>query len=48
MKLTRKENGIITNTNAKKGTILKLLNAHARYIRHKIGVIYRKLVKKNK
>ena len=46
MKFTRKENGIIANTNAKKGLILKLINDHARYIRHKIGGIYRKLVKK--
>ena len=46
MKFTRKENGVIANTNAKKGIILKLLNAHARYIRRKIGGIYRKLVKK--
>ena len=46
MKFTRKENGIITNTNGKKGFILKLLNDHARYIRRKIGGIYRKIVKK--
>ena len=46
MKFTRKENGIIANTNAKKGLILKLINDHARYIRRKIGAIYRKLVKK--
>ena len=46
MKFTRKENGVIANTNAKKGIILKLLNAHARYVRRKIGDIYRKLVKK--
>ena len=46
MKFTRKENGIISNSNAKKGIILKLINDHARYIRHKIGDIYRKLVKK--
>ena len=30
----------------KKGIILRLLNDHARYIRRKIGGIYRKLVKK--
>ena len=46
MKFTRNENGIIANTNANKGIILKLLNNHARYIRCKIGGIYRKLVKK--
>ena len=46
MKITRKENIIIANTNTKKGIILRLLNDHARYIRHKIGGIYRKLVKK--
>ena len=46
MKFTRKENGVIANTNIKKGFILRLLNDHARYIRHKIGGIYRKLVKK--
>ena len=47
MKFTRKENGVIANTNGKKGFILKLLNDHARYIRRKIGGIYRKIVKKN-
>ena len=46
MKFTGKENGIIANTNAKKGIILKLLNDHAKYIRRKIRGIYRKLVKK--
>ena len=46
MKITRKENRIIANTNAKKGIILRLLNDHAMYISHKIGGIYRKLVKK--
>ena len=46
MKITRKENSIIANTNPKKGIILRLLNDHARYIRCKIGGIYRKLVKK--
>ena len=46
MKFTRKENGVIANTNAKKGIILNLLNAHARYIRRKVGGIYRKLAKK--
>ena len=46
MKFARKENGVIANTNIKKGIILRLLNAHARYIRRKIGSIYRKLVKK--
>ena len=46
MKFTRKENGIIANINPKKGFILKLLNDNVRYIRHKIGSIYRKLVKK--
>ena len=30
MKFTRKENGIIANTNAKKEIILKLLNAHVK------------------
>ena len=48
MKFARKENGVIANTNIKKGIILRLLNAHARYIRRKIGSIYRKLVKKNR
>ena len=48
MKFIRKENGVIANTNAKKGIILKLLNDNARYIRRKIGSIYRKLVKKNR
>ena len=48
MKFTRKENRVIANTNAKKGLILKLSNAHARHIRRKIGGIYRKLVKKNR
>ena len=48
MKITRKENNIVVNTNAKKGIILRLLNDHARYIRCKIGGIYRKLVKKNR
>ena len=48
MKITRKENRIIANTNSKKGFILKLLNDNARYIRRKIGIIYRKLVKKNR
>ena len=43
MKFTRKENGIIANINPKKGFILKLLNDNVRYIRHKIGSIYRKL-----
>ena len=47
MKFIRKENSIIANTNTEKGIILKLLNDHARYIRCIIGVIYRKLVKKN-
>ena len=47
MKFTRKENGVTANTNAKKGIILKLLSAHARYIRRKIRGIYRKLVEKN-
>ena len=46
MKFIRKENRIIANTNGKKGFILKLLNDNARYIRCKIGSIYRKLVKK--
>ena len=46
MKFIRKENRIIANTNGKKGFILKLLNDNARYIRRKIGSIYRKLVKK--
>ena len=46
MKFTRKENSIIANINSKKGFILKLLNDNARYIRRKIGSIYRKLVKK--
>ena len=46
MKITRKENRIIANTNRKKGFILKLLNDNARYIRCKIGSIFRKLVKK--
>ena len=46
MKITRKENSIIANTNTKKGIIFRLLNDHARYIRHKIGGIYRKLIKK--
>ena len=46
MKFTRKENGVIANTNAKKRIILRLLSDHARYIRRKVGVIYRKLVKK--
>ena len=48
MKITRKENGINANTNAKKRSILRLLGAPARYIRSKIGGIYRKLVKKNR
>ena len=46
MKITRKENGVIVNTNAKKRIILRLLNDHARYIRCKIGGVYKKLVKK--
>ena len=46
MKITRKENGINANTNAKKRSILRLLGAPARYIRSKIEGIYRKLVKK--
>ena len=48
MKITRKENRIIANTNAKKGIILRLLNDHATYVSRKIGGIYRKLVKKNR
>ena len=47
VKFNKKENSIIANTSAKKGLILKLLNDQARYIRRKIGHIYRKLVKKN-
>ena len=47
MKFNKKENIIIANTNTKKGIILRLLNDHTRYIRHKIGSIYRKLVKKH-
>ena len=46
MKFTRKENGIITNTNTKKWLILKLLSAEAMHSRRKIGGIYKKLVKK--
>ena len=46
MKFTRKENSIIANINSKKGFILKLLNDNVRYIRGKIGSIYRKLEKK--
>ena len=46
MKVTRKENGINANTNAKNRSILRLLGAPARYILSKIGGIYRKLVKK--
>ena len=46
MKITRKEHRAIANTNAKKRIILRLLNDHARYIKHKIEGIYRKLVKK--
>ena len=46
MKITRKENGINANTNAKKRSILRLLGAPAMYIGFKIGGIYRKLVKK--
>ena len=45
MQITRKENGINVNTNAKK-SILRLLGTPARYIRCKIRGIYRKLVKK--
>ena len=37
MKFTKKENGIIANTNAKKGLILKLLNDQAGYIKRKIS-----------
>ena len=48
MKITRKENGVNANTNAKKRSILRLLDAPARHIRSKIGGIYRKLVKKNR
>ena len=46
MKITRKENGINANANAKKRSILRLLGAPANYIRRKTVVIYRKLVKK--
>ena len=46
MKFTRKENGVTANTKAKKGIVLKLLNDNVRYIRHKIGSIFKKLVKK--
>ena len=48
MKFTRKENSLIAHINAKKEFILKLLNDNVKYIRHKIGSIYRKLVKKNR
>ena len=46
MKFNKQENSITANTRTKKGFILNLLNNHARYIRRKIGNIYRKLVKK--
>ena len=39
--LTRKKN----STNTKKRGILRLLNAPARYIKHKVKSVYRKLVK---
>ena len=48
IKITRKKNSVLANTNAKKRSILRLLNDHARYIRCKIGGIYRELVKKNR
>ena len=37
---------IKNSTNAKKRGILRLLNAPARYIKHKVKSIYEKLVKK--
>ena len=46
MKFTRKENGVIANTNSEKGIIFKLLHDHARYVRRKLEGINRKLVKK--
>ena len=45
MKFSRKEKDVDANTNAKKGSILRLLGAPGRYIRQKIVSTYRKLVK---
>ena len=42
VRLTKKKN----NTNAKKRSILRLLSAPVRYIKHKINSIYKELMKK--
>ena len=42
IRLTKKKN----NTNAKKRSILRLLSAPVRYIKHKINSIYKELMKK--
>ena len=43
VRLTRNDKN---STNAKKRSILRLLSAPARYIKHKVKSIYKKLVKK--